>query len=205
MRFEDAMYEVLQTRRYDRLMGRTRDIWEAIFDFIERLIDSLLGRVNLSFPEGTSDSRVVPVIFAVVGGVLLAVGLFVLARVLWRAYQRKTYNLSDIFEELTENHYTVADLIKLSDDATDQRMSVRYRYIAALLALNEARVIRINPSMTNALILRGLKRDYAALVEPFYILANIYHLSWFGYRIIDEIEYVQFCNACSMLTEAKDA
>ncbi|MCL2363259.1 MAG: DUF4129 domain-containing protein [Defluviitaleaceae bacterium] len=205
MRFEDAMYEVLQTRRYDRLMGRSRDIWGAILDLIERFIDWLLGRVNLSFPEGTGDSRLVPIIFAIVGGILLAVGLFVLARVLWRAHQRKTYNLSDIFEELTANNYTVADLMKLSDDATDQRVAIRYRYIAALLALDGARVIRINPSMTNALILRGLKQDYTTLAEPFYILAHTYHLAWFGYRSIDETEFAQFCTACNALTEAKDA
>ena len=205
MRFDDAMYEVLQTRRYDRLMGRTRDIWGAIIDFIERLFDSLLGRMDLAFPEGTGDSRVVPIIFAIVAGVLLAVGLYVLARTLWRAYKRKPYNLSDIFEELMANNYTVSDLIKLSDDATNQRVAVRYRYIAALLALNEARVIRIHPSMTNALILRGLKRDYTALVEPFSTLANTYHLSWFGYRQVDQITFAQFCAACNTLTEAKDA
>jgi len=205
VRFDDAMYEVLQTRRYDRLMGRTRDIWEIITDFIDRLINSLLDRINLSFPEGTGDSRTVSFIFAVVGGVLLAVGLFILARLLWRKYKARPYSLADIFEELTAQNYTVHELIKLSDDANDQRIAVRYRYIAALLSLNDARVIHITPSATNALIWRGLKQNYPQLATQFYELAQTYHLAWFGYRTIDETAYTQFCAACTALTEAKNA
>lgn len=203
MRFEDAMYEVLQGRRYDRLMGRTRDIRQIIIDFFERLFEALFNRLNLAFPQGMGEGRVITVIFAVVGGVLLVAGAAVLMRVIWQSRRARKHDLSDIFEELAAHQYTVADLLQLSDGADERRAAVRYRYIATLLALDEADIIRITPSATNALILRGLRRYYPALTGDFMEMANIYHLAWFGYRGIDDAVYMKFCEACDVLMKEK--
>jgi len=203
--FNEAMAEVLQGRRYDRLMGRTTDIWRTIADFIERIMTALFDRINIPFPQGGGDLRAVPIIFSFVGGLLVVIGVVVMGRLLWQARKKRAYDLSDIFAELAGGDYTVGDLMRLSDEATNRRGAVRYRYIAALLALNEAGLIRISPSATNALILRGLKKAHPTLTKPFTDLAEGYHLTWYGFREMDDTTYAAYCTACRTLVEAQDA
>jgi hypothetical protein len=199
MTFEDALYEVLQTRRYDRLTGRTRDLQQIVADFIERAIISLLDRLNLMFPQGGGNTRVIPIIFAAIGGILLLTGIIVLVRMFIHSRRPKTHDLSELFEELVRNKYTVAGLLALSREAGCRRIAVRYRYIAALLALNEKEIIRIRPSATNALILRELKVTHPELAKFFADMANLYHWSWFGNKPVDDGNFALFCVACDVL------
>jgi hypothetical protein len=200
MRFDDALHEVLQGRRYNRLTGRSRNWREVISDFFDEWLASLLERLNLSWPTGGEETRVVPLIFAVIGGILLTVGIIVLVRMFLRGRRPKVHDLSSIFEELAQNNYTVAELLELCQNTDDRRTAVRYRYIAALLALNEREMIQILPSATNAIILRGLKKDFPTLAIPFTEMANGYHMAWFGYKMIDDDAYARFCAAGDVLT-----
>ncbi|MCL2189263.1 MAG: hypothetical protein FWB87_10905 [Defluviitaleaceae bacterium] len=186
MTFNDAMNAVLQTRRYDRLTGRTRNLREMIIDQLNRLIDSILNRFDFTLPQGTGDGRIIPLLFAIVGGILVLASIFVLVRIFLQKRKPKTHDLSDIFEELRNRDYTVSDLLSLSDNATDRRTAIRYRYIAALLSLNEQALIHISPSATNAVILRQLKQARSDLASPFTDMANTYHLAWYGYKEISD-------------------
>jgi hypothetical protein len=202
MRFNEAMYEVLETRRYDRLMGRTRNIREIVSDFIERQIIAFFDWLNLTFPEGIGNARAIPVIFAIVGGILLAVGVFVLIRMIYFSRRAKVFTLADLFEELADNRYTVGDLLAKSNQTNDRRLAVRYRYIAALLALDEKSVIQISPSATNALILRALKQNHPLMVQPFAEVADTFHLAWFGNKEITDHRFGLFCAAGERLIGA---
>jgi hypothetical protein len=202
MGFNETMQEILETRRYDRLMGRTRNIWASIADFIEGRVDALLRRLNITFPWGENDTSVIPLIFAIIGGVLFAVGLFVLIRMLIRVRRPKAHNLLGLFEGLTDKGYTVSDLLTMSNEAETQRLSIRYRYIAALLALDERQIIKISPSATNASILRIIKNEHPPLVKPFTDMANIFHLAWFGYKEIGDTDYLMLCAAGDKLMDA---
>jgi CDP-glycerol glycerophosphotransferase (TagB/SpsB family) len=115
------------------------------------------------------------------------------------------HDLSHMFEELAQKNYTVAELLTLSQNADDRRIAVRYRYIAALLALNERNIIHINPSATNALILQSLQANRPALANPFTHMMHVYHLSWFGYKEIDEKGFSLFCEAGDVLMGASHA
>jgi hypothetical protein len=203
MRFEDTMHEVLQARRYNQLMGRGRNIWATVADFIEEHIQALFERLSFIFPQNSGEANVVPFIFAVIGGILLAVGLIVVIRMLIRARRAKVHSLSGLFEELAEANYTVADLLTKSREAETRRLSVRYRYIAVLLALDEKRIIKINPSATNALILRALKKEHPALTQPFTHIADAFHLAWFGNKEIDDTGYSALNAAGDVLIGAK--
>ncbi|MCL2203337.1 MAG: hypothetical protein FWB88_05310 [Defluviitaleaceae bacterium] len=202
MHFEDALYDVLQTRRYDRLMGRTQDLWERILEPINRAIEGFFNRLNIVLPQGSGDTPVIPILFAAVGGILFAVGLFVMVRMLLQSRRPKVHDLSGIFEELAHGNYTVADLLALSENAEERRVAVRYRYIAALVALDEKDIIEISPSATNALILRGLKNGHPALARPFMEMAHGYHLAWFGYKDTNDGDFSRFCEAGDTLMHA---
>jgi hypothetical protein len=195
MLFEEAMHEVLQTRRYDYLMGRTSNILDRAADFINRQMSALLERLSLTLPQGGNPSQVIPFIFALVGGILLAAGIIVLLHMLLRTRRRRVHPLSDLFGDLTDTPYTVSGLLALSENADTRRLSVRYRYIAALLAMDEERIIQITPSATNALILRALKNNHPALAKPFTRVADTFHLAWFGNKEIDDIRYTAFRSA----------
>jgi hypothetical protein len=174
-----------------------------VLDLIERIFDALFARLSWSFPQGAGNGRVVTLIFAYAGGLLLVVGLTVLARLLWRMRAKRKHDLSDIFAELAAQNYTVADLIRISDEAPEQRSAVRYRYIAVLLALDEAGIIRITPSATNALIQRGLNKTHPPLAKDFAQMAQVYHIVWYGYRRVNADDMAAFNDVCKTLTEAR--
>jgi len=200
MTFDEAMYQVLQTRRYDMLTGRRVDIWRVIGEWLERLIINILNRLNLPDFGGESwdgGIGIIALVFSVVG----AIAVIVAGIVLWRTYKNKRrevrHDLFDIFEELSQKKYTVAELINLSQTAGDKRISVRYRYIAVLLALDERAIIRISPSATNRIILREIQHTAPALAQSFVQVAEVFHQVWFGYKNVDDTGFENFTEAVS--------
>jgi len=206
MTFYEAMQEVLQTSRYDWLTGRRVDIRTLISEWIVRFFENLFNNINLNIPTPQLgyDFNILSVIFMLVGAILLIVAAVILFRVLMRRRSIEYYDLSDIFEEL--KHHSVSDLVNLSDTATDRRFAIRYRYIAALLHLNEEHIIEIRPSATNAKILAQIKETYPSLVPVFEDMADIFHRGWFGYKNISDPVYDNFATAVdSILTTGGDA
>jgi hypothetical protein len=190
MNFNDAMQEVLQKRKYDFLTGRRVDIREAVSDFIFGIFDWLDDTFSFYLPVGRGgDVNIIVVIFSIIAILLASVAVFVLVRTYLRSRVPKKHALSDIFAEIAEKNYTVAQLLELSHSAENQRTAVRYKYIAAILSLNERDIIEIKPSATNAIILRQIKSAEPSLHAPFSKIADAFHLTWFGHKALrDEDE-----------------
>ena len=202
MSFDEAIYEVLQTSRYDRLTGRSVDFRQVVGEWIERFIIWIISRLGFLFPDGSNvNTNAVAVIFVVVGGLLVIVAGIVLARNFLRSRVVVRHDLRDVFEELANNKYTVVDLLELSRRADSRRVAVRYRYIAALLALNERQIIIIEPSATNAIILRQVRESAAGLVPAFERVADVFHRAWFGNKNVSDEAFDGFVSAVDTLVK----
>ena len=196
--FDEALYEVLALRRYDRLMGRSFDIRGFIFERLEWLIQQIVTRLNFA-TDVTFNTSVIATVFGVVGIILAATAAAVILRSLFINRRSVSYNLHEVFHELENRSYSVHELISLSDSIGDERFAVRYRYIAALLILNEKQVIRIEPSATNKLIHEQIK-NHAPQLEPlFEQVADVFHLSWFGFKKIGTDGFGLFATTIDML------
>ncbi|MCL2198909.1 MAG: hypothetical protein FWB80_08310 [Defluviitaleaceae bacterium] len=194
MTFERAMYEVLETSRYDFLTGRRVDIREWFAGLATRFFEWLFYNFDFNMPMGIGgNARTIATIFTIIVVVLVAVAMFVLIRTYLRSRVPVRHTLQDIFEEI-KNH-TVSELLQLSEIAEDRRTAVRYKYIAAILWLNENNIIVIEPSDTNKLIMRQIKEAAPALVTPFSQIADGFHLAWFGHKDLGEDAFAGFNSA----------
>jgi len=203
MNFDDAMYEVLQRPKYDRLTGRSVDVSQSVGDWLTQLINWIFDQIDIAFPEGSGiNTNAVATMFTVIGGIMAIVAGIILVRSFLRSRVPPQYDLHDIFEELAQHNYTVSELIELSQRSTDRRIAVRYRYIAALLALNERQTIRIEPSATNAVILRQIQSNAPQLTAAFTMVADVFHLSWFGYKDVRDDAFHEFTSAVNILVSA---
>jgi len=193
--FYDAMNEVLARRRYDRLMGRNWSPWETIDNAIDALPSP--PPVQMNRTQGITS---LGTIFIIVGAIIVAIVVIVLILNYLNNRVVKEYDLSDIFEELAQRNYTVQELVHLSQTAKDKRLAIRYRYIAALLSLNERDIIHISPSATNATILNELMDSpFSSLSSAFSHTADVFHLSWFGFKDITDQGFFDFANSVSLL------
>jgi hypothetical protein len=181
MKFNDVMQEVLKGSRYDFLTGRRVDIREMFINGLERVLTWLFGRFNFSLPGGEGGyAGVVAAVFVVIAVVLVIVAGVVVVRAYLRSRVREQHDLYDLFQEM--KHYTVKELLEMSYSAKNLREAVRYKYIAAILSLNERDIIVIEPSATSAIILRQIHAAEPTLAAPFYQVAEAFHLTWFGHK-----------------------
>jgi hypothetical protein len=204
MNFYDAMNEVLETPRYDFLTGRRVSVRDTIFELVDRFFSWLFRNVSFNFSGGGGGvfGLVVTVILLVVIVLAIIAAVF-LVRSRISSRQVKRHSLSDIFEEI--KNFSVDELIELSDKAEDMRFFVRYRYIAAILSLNEKALVKISPSATNAVILRQIKENAPPIFEQFYLIAETFHYSWFGYKEIGDGAKKAFDSAVGkVVNHAKD-
>ncbi|MCL2841499.1 MAG: DUF4129 domain-containing protein [Defluviitaleaceae bacterium] len=204
MSFDEALYEVLQTSRYDRLTGRNMSIQQIFLEWLDRLILWFFDQFDFAFPDTPDiNTGAVATVFVVIGGIIVLVTGFVLLRSLFRSRIIEAYDLQDIFEELTNKKYTVADLMELSEKSENRRFAIRYRYIAVLLSLNERQIIRIEPSATNAIILRQIKDSAVKFVSPFSQVADVFHRSWFGHKHVSDDVFQGFISAVDTLVRSE--
>jgi len=208
MTFYEAMNEVLQTSRYDWLTGRRADVRASMMEWVNDVLTDFLSNLNFNFnfepSEAEYDLSILSISFIAVGIIIAIVAGIVIYRTLRNTSKAEHHDLSDIFEELTKKNYTVTELIKLSDNADTRRLSIRYRYIAALLFLNEKNIIEIKPSATNAVILRQIKETSPTLIPQFECMAEAFHLTWFGYKDINDSAYENFTNAVNSILLSGD-
>lgn len=195
MNFQDSMYEVLQTSRYDFLTGRRVDIRETIFALIERVLLWLFDNFafNMLSGVGSGNASLIATVFSVIAIVLVAIAAVVLIRahVCSRVVVRHTF--TDIFEEI--KNCSVLEFLELSRTAKNRRVAVRFKYIAAILSLNEQDIILIKPSATNAIILRQIKSSVPELAAPFAQIADTFHLAWFGHKSLSDEAFDRFNSA----------
>ena len=196
--FDDALAEVLGWRRYDRLMGRAFDAWGWILERLEWLLYQIFRRLN--FQDDTEfNVAAIAAVFGIVGILLAITAAVIIIQSLIKNRMVKDYNLHDVFEELENRPYTAGELIALSNSMKEERFAVRYRYVAALLILNEKQIIKIEPSATNRLIENQIKTHAPELAPIFAQIAHTFHLSWFGYKKIGSEDYERFSHAIKEL------
>ena len=206
MSFYDAKNEVLQTSRYDTLMGRRLDITSLISDVVSDALRRLFSLINIDINIGSAeyDLDILYTLFILVGIVLIIVAAIVLFRTLHNTRRVDYYDFSDIFEELTQKKYSIAELIHLSDNSETRRFAIRYRYIAVLLSLTENYIIEIKPSATNAVILSQIKQVSPSLLLDFENTADIFHKVWFGYKEIYDSAYEHFKDSVNFILLSGD-
>ena len=197
--FYEAMHEVLKTSRYDWLTGRRVPLRTRVMQWLDDLLGRLFSNINtdqnFAIDGASYNLSAIPIVFMVIGIILLVVAAIAVFRALRRSRMTEYYDLSDIFEELAQKNYSVTELIELSDNAQNRRLAIRYRYIAALLALNEKQIIEIKPSATNAIISRQIAESSPALAPVFERAADWFQRAWFGYKNISDIAYQDFASA----------
>jgi len=206
--FYEAMNEVLQTSRYDRLTGRRvswrNRVWDWFLDLLERIFSNINIDPDFMIGDVNYNLSAVPIVFMVIGAILLVVAAVAIFRAIRRNRFVEYYDLSDIFEELAQKNYSVDDLMELSDNADNRRLAIRYRYIAALLALNEKQIIEIRPSATNAIILKQIAESSPTLAPIFECTADAFQRAWFGYKNINDIAYQDFVAAVDSILLSGD-
>jgi len=195
--FYNALNEVLATSRYDLLTGRRMSLGEIIAEWFSDLLYRLFSRAEINVSPGQQgyNLNIISFSFVVIAIILVVVAVVVFFRTFRGRHKVQPYDLSDIFNELAKKNYTVQELVYLSENADSRRFSIRYRYIAALLAMNEKQVIEIKPSATNTIIKIQIKTAAPALLSLFECTADAFHMAWFGYKDIDEATYSNFKNA----------
>jgi len=202
MNFNDAMNDVLKTRRYDFLTGRRVDAGEYLNDLVNKFLKSISDlfsfEMSISASGGTGT---VVVIFAVITVVLVAFAVYFLVRTKLRSRKVVRHTLENLFEEM--KHHTVEELMQLSESAENRRISVRYKYIAVILSLNERHIIVIQPSSTNAVILKQIKTALPELAVPFSQVTEAFHYAWFGHKELSEENYSSFIVAVNKLLYSK--
>ena len=201
MNFYDAMHEVLETSRYDFLTGRRVDIREAFWDFIERILSWIFGNLSFNLPDGEGGAvGLIVAVFTIIALILVVIAAWVLVRNM-RRREVVRHSLSDIFEELKS--HTVAELLQLADTAENRRITIRYKYIAVILSLNENDIITIEPSHTNAIILRQIKTTAPALAESFAYVMEAFHLTWFGHKNLADEAFAEFNAAVNRAVQVR--
>ena len=199
--FYDALNEVLATSRYDRLTGRRIDLRERASQWLSDTLNRFFSRIDweVTLPTFIYNLDAISLAFIAIGVTLAVVAAIVIFRTYMGKRRAQQHDLSDIFEELIRKDYSVAELISLSDQADSKRLAIRYRYIAALLSLNEKQVIEIKPSATNALILRQVKTAAPTLLPAFECTADVFQRAWFGYKDIGDDRYQNFTQSVDTL------
>jgi len=209
MTFPEAMNDVLNARRYRHLQADNGGLRETLANWLEEQFGNLfdsqaqpIRETNYTPLNLDISFSALPIIFSVIGILLLVAAVAFIIYKIASVKKNKIISLEEIFEEARD--LTALDLIRKSDTMHDRRLAVRYRYIAVLLRLTERQTINIRPSFTNFIILQQLTPD---LKPPFKIVADIFHLSWFGYKNISDSKYQEFINSVSTLVNggANDA
>jgi hypothetical protein len=191
--FDDAMYEVLQKSRYDKLTGRSLDIRGMAEDALVRLVEWVISKFEFNLPDNNNiNTNMVAVFFVVAGGIVLMVTAVLIIRNLHNRKKTVKKDLNGVFEEIAKKDLSAREWLALSQDyfnAGTHREAMRYRFIAVLVALNEKRLIRIEASKTNAQILNELVVSAPELVPSFSVITDCFHRSWFGYKTLYDSEF----------------
>ena len=201
MTIYEAVYEVTQRSKYDDFMGRSSTFWDDIRESIINLLSRLFE--NLEFNAGGNGYNIdlFSAIFAIFGIILFIVTTVIIIRIVLKTRQQQQYDLSEIFEELANNKYTVGELIQLALSSQSQRLSIRYSFIAVLLQLNETGIIEIKPSATAGIVLAQIKSEANQFYVPFEYISHIYHRAWYGKKNIDNDEFTEFAKTVRGLIE----
>lgn len=207
--FYDAMQEVLRRPRYDLLTERAVDYRRTLTDAVERALTALLDRIPVgavSLPDVNLDA--VTYIFALVGALLI---LGSLSAVVWLVMRRRHRKRDDadalsfmeaLFEDISGERFRLDEVLRLRREHAERgefREAVRYGYIAVLVTLHKAKIIRVDKSKTNAQLVNEMSAAAPQDAPAFRDVVIVFQATWFGLKRIDAERYAAHHDHATLL------
>ena len=189
--FEQAMEDVLNTSRYNRLTGRSVDFRQMIIDAVNRFITFISSRFSINLPDWSSyNTRVISYLFAGLGIIIALVSIGAILYIITKRRKKVIIasDLADILKGIENKEYTLDEILALSNTClqnNELREAIRYRYIAVLIYLNGLNIIRIVAYKTNYQIHKDLLTLKPKTAKHFKAIADLYHYTWFGGKLVD--------------------
>jgi hypothetical protein len=130
--------------------------------------------------------------------VMIALGIMVVIGGLWglaHTLRRTAVMQPAAFANGDGDEPQTADAAQYRADASaqaqDYRAAVRYLYLASLLLLDEKRLLRYDPTLTNREHLQRIqdKRELVTLLRP---VISVFDRTWYGFADISEADYRQY-------------
>lgn len=196
--FDNAVEQALKHSKYNILTGRVVDIRQYLTDIIVNFIKKLLDMLNIDIPIGQmNEVNAAVYIFLAVVGILLIVIIGVLVSIFLR--RRRKVQSSEIWDLMSdmEGSFEHRDLVARSNhyaSSGNYRESVRYRFIAMLMALHKHEILKVYKTKTNRQIMRDLKNAYPAFYKPFCGADHVFNITWFGNKAIEREALSEYCH-----------
>jgi len=169
-----------------------KNFLEKLADWISAKWDELMKWI---FGE-KKGSKFVNLLIKYLPYLLLAIGIFIIIRLLYRydVFKRRAaqQNLPDIQladDEKIVKSSNISELIKNAKAQKDYRMAVRYLYLNLLRQLDASEYIRFKKDKTNDDYIAEFKHQ--PLIPEFENLTYYYDFIWYGQYPIDEAFFSQ--------------
>ncbi|MCL2351087.1 MAG: hypothetical protein FWC55_01000 [Firmicutes bacterium] len=205
--FDRAMREVLKQRKYDVLTGRSIDVRKVITQFIQRLLERILGRLHITLPGGVSvPSWVGHAVLAAAALAVFAAAALIVRRAVRRRRLAPAVPVGDIFAgvELTSLERLLKDCAAFAA-AGDFREALRRMYIALLWSLDAAGIISLDKAKTNGQLKREVSMSAPAYARDFDALSDAFGFAWYGKKGVDAGKWGGFSQkAEALMREARN-
>ncbi len=185
MTFEEGLYQTLQRKKYDDIMGRSVDWAAKIMEWIAKWMEWLLNRLDIPMPQNPDYNAgfVTNMVTVVaIGAALLLLTLFIL----YIKKRKRTPKITDDMVEILQDAATSAEsLLQTGQNFSSQgdiRQGVRYVYLAVLWSLQKQNCILVHRAMTNQELKQAVAKSAPAFSPLFDEAADGFTFIWFGHK-----------------------
>jgi hypothetical protein len=185
MSFDDAIYEVLEQRKYNELMGR-RSFFE---EFIGRLGEFALKWFADNFQNSKSafNTDLFFTVLLIITAILAAAAVVWVVIVIKRRFSGKTTFPDGVRPRVKSTEDVLSVNAVMSDgrqraERGDFRGAVRCGHTAALLALGDKKLITLDNAKTDRHLGRELERAAPGHVSRFKSVVDTFSGVWFGHK-----------------------
>jgi len=186
--FDAAVDRALGGVKYNVLTGRTMDFKDRAANlagrFVEKYILPLFNRIP-PLTGGGAGAGVLYFIFVMAGLAVVSAAVYFLVANLRKRPVKKT--VAEIFNGIVTANETAGSLLTKATAAAGAgncRESVRFAYIALLIAFDNKKYIVLRDSKTNGQLAREVKASAPEVYENFGSIAAAFDYFWFGNKDI---------------------
>lgn len=199
-----SLDDVLRDSRFHPSENPLQRLLDWIGQQINRLLDAIARFLQSLLPGGPSAS-LPTFLFAVIFLVIVAAAAVLVAR----AVLRRTVVAPADRDEEDEPRTSVAADERVGQylAAGNFRLALRYLLLSTLLQLQDLRVLRLRPGVTNREYLRALERDLAGnagIAGPMGEVIEVFDRTWYGHMPIDRSEYERCRELAAMAVGAAE-
>jgi len=206
--FDQGMRQVLKSRKYDVLAGRSVDVRKAVAQFIRDILERVFGRINIVFPQiGDAPGWIGYAVLAVAALIVFAAAALIIRAVVRRRRRVSAVPVGDIFAgvELSSLEQLLRDCGVFAA-AGNYMEALRRMFIALLWSLNGARLIRLDKAKTNGQLKREIERNAPAYAGRFGFLSDMFSYAWYGKKGVDAEKWSDYSQmAQALMREAENA